>query len=103
MMALADPTGASQDGSDPEQAQGECTAWMTARSRKDLPKKEQPGGGSGYRRPGFLDHGAGSSDPGMAQRISRALTILPIATSARAIARSQRPMARPTSRVEWLP
>jgi hypothetical protein len=75
---------------------------MTAHSRKDPPKKAQPGGGSGYRRPGSLDDGAGSSDPGMAQRISWE-TILPLATSARAIGRSQRPMARPTSRVEWLP
>jgi len=71
--------------------------------RKNLRNKEQPGGGSGDRRPGSLDHGAGSSDPGMAQRISWELTILLLATSARAIGRSQRPMARPTSRVEWLP
>jgi len=76
---------------------------MTVRPRKDLPEKEQPGGGSGNRRPGSLNNGAGSSDPGMAQRISWEMTILPPATSARAIGRSQRPMARPTSRVEWLP
>src|SRR5215471_2405300 len=52
---------------------------ITSRSRRDLLlDKDQPGGGSGCRRPGSHDHGAGSLDPGMAQRISWALTILPL-------------------------